>query len=98
VASPSSSTEIPEINDKYPGINGKTHGEMNDIIPAVNAINRLTCAPESMYTPPGIWFYLILPQLATFKQNSSKFCLKVQKKNIAYKFGVIKQLVCPKGG
>jgi len=32
-----SSTETPEINERYPGIRGKTQGEKKDMIPAKNA-------------------------------------------------------------
>src|SRR4051812_24590452 len=37
-----SSSESPEIYERYPGINGSTHGEMNDRSPAPNAARRVT--------------------------------------------------------
>src|SRR5437868_625911 len=37
-----SSRVTPETNDKYPGMSGRTHGEMNDNTPARNAASRVT--------------------------------------------------------
>lgn len=39
----SSSNDNLVTSDMYPGINGKTHGEMNDTTPAKKANTQLTC-------------------------------------------------------
>jgi len=38
VLSPSSAKETPDMNETYPGTNGKTQGDKNEINPAANAI------------------------------------------------------------
>jgi len=37
-----SSIETPEMNERYPGINGKTHGDMKDKNPARMAVGIST--------------------------------------------------------
>ena len=37
-----SSSDAPETNEMYPGISGRTHGEMNDRNPATKAASSVT--------------------------------------------------------
>ena len=49
--------ETPEIKDIYPGINGRTQGDKNDINPAANAMVMGTLCVMIIYTilPECLW-------------------------------------------
>src|SRR5712691_4888031 len=54
-----SSSERPEMYDRYPGMSGSTHGEMNESSPATKAATSVTFS--SMSVPGLSRFYPIVP-------------------------------------
>jgi len=56
--------ETPDIKEMYPGINGRTQGDKNDINPAANAMVMGTLCVMVIYTilPECLWQLLFLPK------------------------------------